>query len=141
MATYTIPANAIIEESDRSLGELFGDLTRDTAKLVRQEVSLAQAELTQKATRAGKDVGQLVAGGALAYAGLIVLLVGIALGLVAMGMVPWLAYILVGAVVAGIGAYLAQQGIASLKSVDLVPRQTVETLQDDARWAKEQFRP
>jgi fatty acid desaturase len=138
MTTYNIPASSAGEPQQKSLGELFGDLTRETATLVRQEVSLAQAELTQKATKAGKDVGMIAAGGAVAYAGLIVLLIGIALALVAAGLAPWLAYILVGAVVAGVGGYFTMQGLSSLQKIDPVPHQTVETLKEDARWAKEQ---
>lgn len=140
MTTFNMPAASGSEAQQKSLGELFGDLTRDTATLVRQEVSLATAEMTQKATKVGKDVGMIAAGGALAYAGLIVLLIGIALGLVAAGMAAWLAYILVGAVVAGIGGFFAMQGLAALKKVDPVPHQTLETLQADARWAKEQVK-
>jgi len=141
MTTYNIPASPVNDVQQKSLGELFGDLTRDTANLVRQEVSLAQAEMTQKATRIGKDVGMLAAGGAVAYAGLIVLLIGVALALVALGMAAWLAYILVGAVVAAIGGYFAMQGLAKLREADPVPHQTVETLKADARWVKEQVKP
>jgi hypothetical protein len=141
MTTYNIPASPVNDVQQKSLGELFGDLTRDTANLVRQEVSLAQAEMTEKATRIGKDVGMLAAGGAVAYAGLIVLLIGIALALVALGMAAWLAYILVGAVVAAVGGFFAMQGLAKLREVDPMPHQTVETLKADARWAKEQVKP
>jgi hypothetical protein len=56
-------------QDDRSLGELFSALATDTSTLVRQEVELAKTEMTQKATRVGKDIGFLLAGGAVAYAG------------------------------------------------------------------------
>jgi hypothetical protein len=137
MATYDMPRMET-DPRDKSLGELFGDLTRDTANLVRQEVALARAELGQKAAKVGKDVGTIAAGGALAYAGLIVLLFGIAAALVEAGMIPWLAYVLVGLIVLVVGGLIAMQGLAALKQTDPVPHQTVETLKEDARWAKEQ---
>jgi len=137
MATYDMPQVGT-DPRDKSLGELFGDLTRDTATLVRQEVALARVELGQKAAKVGKDVGTIAAGGALAYAGLIVLLFGIATALIAAGMSAWVAYVLVGLVVLVIGGLIAMQGLAALKHTDPVPQQTVETLKEDARWAKEQ---
>jgi len=140
MATYNLPSTVAVESHQRSLGDLFSDLTRDTATLIRQEVSLATTEITHKATRAGKDIGVILAGGSLAYAGIIVLLFGIATGLIAMGMAAWLAYLLVGGIVAGVGGFLAMQALDKLKEIDLVPHDTVNTLRDDVRWAKEQVK-
>src|SRR5678809_1459440 len=59
---------------ERSLGELFVDLTDAVKTLVRQEAQLAKTELGQKAGRVGKDVGFLAAGGAVAYAGLLAII-------------------------------------------------------------------
>jgi hypothetical protein len=123
---------------ERSLGELFGDLARDTGTLVRQEVDLARTELTQKASRAARDLGFLAVGGLVVYAGFLGLLAAAALGLVAAGLDAWVAALLVGGVVAVVGAVLVQRGLSALKREELAPRQTVETLKEDARWAKEQ---
>ncbi|MCA1599763.1 MAG: phage holin family protein, partial [Chloroflexi bacterium] len=76
-------------KDERSLGELFGDLAGQTGLLVREEVALAKAELTQNATRAGKEIGVLVIGGAVAYAGLLALLAAAILGL-ATALPAWL---------------------------------------------------
>ena len=126
-------------KEDRSLGELFGDLTRDMGLLVRQEVGLATTELSQKATRAGREVAMLAIGGLVAYAGLLAILAAVVIGLAAAGLAWWLAALLVGVVVALIGALLIQRGLAALKRLDLTPRQTVETLKEDTQWAKEQI--
>ncbi|CAN5554708.1 hypothetical protein BH10ACT9_BH10ACT9_46060 [soil metagenome] len=45
--------------SERSLGELFGEVSSDLSELMRQELALAKAEATQTATRAGKGVAML----------------------------------------------------------------------------------
>jgi xanthine/uracil permease len=124
-------------KEDRSLGELFGDLTREISTLVRQEVNLAATELGDKATRVGKDIGYLAIGGAVAYAGFLALLAAVVIGLA--GFMPWwLSALVVGAVVAGIGYFLIQRGIGELKRIDLAPRQTIGTLKEDVQWAKQQ---
>lgn len=126
------------QRDERSLGDLFGDLARDTGVLVRQEVHLATTEMTQKATRVGKNIGFLVAGGAVAYAGFLALLAAVIIGLGQLGLPWWVAALFVGLIVAGIGGFLVQRGLSALKETDLVPRQTLDTLKEDAAWVKEQ---
>jgi hypothetical protein len=87
----------------------------------------------------GKDVGFLAAGGAVAYAGLLAILAGVVILLD--GVMPlWLSALLVGLVVAGVGYFLVRKGLDALKREDLTPRETVETLKEDAQWAKDQTR-
>ncbi len=113
---------------DRSLGELFAELTQEISTLVRQEAKLAKAELSDKAQKAGKDVAFIAAGGLVAYAGFLALVAAVVLMLVRLGMPAWGSALIVSLVVLGIGAYLAIQGMNALKRLDLTPRETVETL-------------
>ena len=124
---------------ERSLGDLFSDLSRETTTLVRQEVQLAKAELTQSATEAARGIGMLVAGGAVAYAGLFFLLLAIVFGLIEAGWDAWLSAFAVGLVVVAIGGVLVLRARESLKPANLAPRRTVETLKEDQEWAKEQI--
>lgn len=124
---------------ERSLGDLFSDLTRDTATLVRQEVTLAKAEIGQKAASVGKDAGMIAAGGALAYAGLLVLLGAMVL-LLALVLPSWVAALIVGLIAAGVGAAVAMAGLKGLKSIDPVPHQSMQSLKDDVNAIKEQAR-
>jgi xanthine/uracil permease len=124
---------------ERSLGDLFSDLSRETTTLVRQEVQLAKAELSQSATEAARGIGMLVAGGAVAYAGLFFLLLAIVFGLIEAGWDAWLSALVVGVVVVAIGAILVLRARESLKPANLAPRRTVETLKEDQEWAKEQI--
>jgi hypothetical protein len=126
-------------KDDRSLGELFADLARDMGILIRQEVGLATAELTHKATRAGRELATVAVGGLVAYAGLLAILAAIIIGLAAAGLPWWLAALAVGVVVAVIGGALVQRGLAALKHADLAPRQTLQTLKEDTQWAKDQM--
>jgi len=126
-------------KQEQSLGELLADLTREITTLVRQEASLAKAEMSQKAARVGKDVGFLAAGGAVAYAGLLAVLAAIIIMLNEV-MPLWASALVVGLVVLAVGGGLVYSGLNNLKQEDLAPRQTIETLKEDAQWAKEQTR-
>ena len=127
------------DKQDRSIGELFADLANETSTLVRQELALAKVELTQTATRVGRNVGQLVLGGAVAYAALLALLAAIIILLA--DIMPWWTAAFVVAVLVGIvAAVLILKALAALKQTNLAPRQTVETLKEDAQWAKQQMK-
>src|SRR5215207_918153 len=95
---------------ERSLGDLFGDLSRQLSTLVRKEIELARTEVTTRAQSATVDVALMGVGGALAYAGLLVLLVALILLLVEAGWEPWLAALVVAVVVIGIGGTLVWRG-------------------------------
>lgn len=128
-------------KEDRSLGELFAEMAQETATLVRQEVTLAKAEMSQKASRVGKHVGILAAGGAIAYAGFLAIIAGLIYLLADIDVVPlWLAAFVVGLVVAAVGYFLIRKGLDALKQEDLAPRQTMETLKEDQQWIKDQKR-
>jgi uncharacterized membrane protein YqjE len=124
---------------ERSLGELFSDLARETSTLVRQEVQLAKTEMTQKATAVGKDIGFLAVGGLIAYAGLLALIATIIIILGTAGLPWWLAALIVTVVVLAIGGILVQRGLNALKRQSMAPEQTIQTLKEDRQWAKEQM--
>jgi hypothetical protein len=127
-------------KDERSLGDLFGDLARDMGTLVSQEIRLARTEMTDKASRVGKDIAMLAAGGFVAYAGLLAIIAAVIFLIADLGAPLWVSALIVGAVVAVIGGVLVQRGISALKQQDLMPRQTVESLKEDTEWAKEQVR-
>jgi hypothetical protein len=129
-----------IHAGEPSLGELFRQLSRDTGLLVRQEVGLVKAEVREDLGRAAKDAAAMGIGGALAHAGLLAILAAITLGLIQLGVTPWLAAALVGLACAGTGFVLIQRGRKDLSEADLTPRRTTRTLQENVQWAKEQLR-
>jgi hypothetical protein len=125
---------------DRSLGELFKQLSEETTQLVHQELELAKAELTQKGRQAGMGAGMFGGAGALGLAALGALTACFILALNAV-MPAWLAALLV-AVVYGIIAFvLVKQGQARIRrATPPVPEQTIETVKEDVEWAKTQMR-
>jgi hypothetical protein len=124
---------------NRPLGDLFGDLATDMSNLVRQEITLAKVEVTQKAKYVGRNVGYLVIGGAVAYAAMLAIIAALIM-LLAKYVPHWGSALIVGAVVGGIGWLLIGKAMTALQGADLTPRETVETLKEDATWMKEQIK-
>jgi hypothetical protein len=124
---------------DRSIGELFGQLSQDMTLLFRQEVQLARAEMSEKISQVTGNLVSVVAGGFVAYVGALALVAALILGLhEAADISPWVSALIVGAIFAVAGYVMLNRGLKELKRVDLAPRRTVETLKDDVQWAKEQ---
>jgi hypothetical protein len=121
-------------KDNRTLGEMFTELTREIRTLVQQEIQLAKTELTEKAAKIGKSAGLIAAGGFIAYGGLLAIIAASVLVLIAFGVAAWAAALIAGVALVGIGYLLIRSGLATLRSQDLQPRQTIETLKEDAQW-------
>jgi uncharacterized membrane protein YqjE len=120
---------------EQSIGDLLKQLSQDTSTLVRQEMALARAELTEQGKRAGTCAGML--GGA-GVAGLLTLgaLSATIIGVLDTGMPFWLAALIVTVIWAAIAGVLALQGRNKIKEATPPAPQTVETVKEDVRWAK-----
>jgi len=128
-----------LRQQERSIGELFGQLTQDMTLLVRQEIQLARTEMSDKLSRFTSNMLSVGAGGFVAYLGGLALVAAVVLALRDLANISLaLSALIVGAVLAIVGYVMLQRGIKKLKRVDLAPRRTVETLKDDVQWAKEQ---
>ncbi len=125
-------------KDDRTLGEMFADLSRETRTLVQQEIQLAKKELSEKAASVGKNSGLIAAGGLLAYGGVLTIIAAMVLGLIQVGMAAWSAALLAGVLVGIIGYLLIHSGLSGLRTRNLRPHQTIETLKEDAQWLRTQ---
>lgn len=123
-------------QTQPTIGELFGELTRETGMLIRQQMELARLELSQRVSRLGRGLTRVVIGGALATGGLLAIVAGIVLAVTALGVPAWVSALVVGAVLAPIGYVLAQQAIAAMSREELAPQATLETLKENAEWIK-----
>ena len=130
--------NQTTTQEEATLGELFTQLSQDTSTLVRGELALAKAEMTQKASKAGKNAAYVAAGALIGYAGFLVLLGAVTL-LLAQVIALWLAALIVGVIVIAIGAVMAMTTLERLKEVQLAPKRTIETLKEDREWLKDQI--
>jgi hypothetical protein len=121
-------------QDDRSLGDLFAELSRETGVLVRKEVELATTEMTHRARVAGTHAGVVAAGGALVHAGLLVLLAAFVIGLAQLGVTPWLSALIVALVTMGAGYWFVSTGLSRLRQTSVTPTQTIESMKETARW-------
>lgn len=129
-------------KTDKSLPNLFSDLTRETIDLMRQEAALARAEIAEKVDRAQSAVGSMAVGAAIAMAGLVILLLAATTGLAMVlppELAPWLAPLIVGLVATLIGYGLMQSGRSGLKAGKLVPRKTIDSLSRDKALVQEKL--
>ena len=122
---------------ERPIGDLLKQLSEDTAKLVRKEVELARAEVTEKGKQAGMGAGMF--GGA-GIAGLLALgsLTACLIALLATGMKVWIAALIVTVLWAAVAGVLALMGRNKVQEATPPVEQTVETIKEDVQWAKTQ---
>lgn len=136
MATGETPPNELREQP---MGELFKQLSDDLSTLVRQELKLAQVEMTEKGKRAGLGAGMVGAGGIVALLALGTLTACVIAAL-SEGMDVWLAALIVTVVYAAVAGGLALTGKKRVtEAAPPVPEQTVETVKEDVQWAKTQL--
>lgn len=135
-----------MERDGTDLRDAVSSLAGEIGTLVRQEVDLARCELAEKAERAKGGAARVGAGGAFALVGVFALAAAVVLGLTLV-LVRWLPPIaaaavsaaFVGAILAGMGYLLVKKGGERLSPEQLLPKRTLESIKEDARWARRQF--
>src|SRR4051812_1469822 len=99
------------QRMDRSIGELFSDLSQQTADLIRQEMRLAKAELGERFADVGKHATMIGAALAFGLAAVVSVAAAITLLLIQFGVMPWLAAVITAALMGGTAFVMAQSGI------------------------------
>jgi hypothetical protein len=118
------------EALERTLGQLVADATHDISSIVRSEVALAKAEIRADAKKAGAGAGMFATAGVLAFLALILLLISAAYGLVAAGLAPWAAFLIVAGVLLVIGAILVLVGKHNIDNLKGKPERAIKSAQD-----------
>lgn len=129
------PGSAEPQGQDKSLGELLSVVTSDLQNLFRQEVELAKAEIREEAGKAGKAAGMYGGAGFAGYMVLLFLSLAALFGLANVMDEAWAALIVM-AIWAVVAAVLYQKGRTRMRTVAPKPEQTVETLKENAEWAR-----
>ena len=136
MSEHTPGGTAV--NGSQSTGELVKQLSEQAATLVRQEIDLAKAEMTQKGREAGRAAGMFSVTGLFGLAGFALLTTMLVLALEG-PVADWLAALIVAAVYLAIAAVSGLRGRDRLReATPIAPEQTIETLKEDAQWAKNQ---
>jgi Putative Actinobacterial Holin-X, holin superfamily III len=133
METRNEPENELRE---RPIGEVAKDLTSDLSLLVRQEIDLAKAEMTEKGRTAAPGIGMFGGAGIVGLCAAGALTACLVL-VFAIFLPDWAAALIVGAVLAGVAYVLARQGKERVAEAGKpVPEQTIETVKEDVEWTK-----
>jgi hypothetical protein len=123
---------------DRPIGELLKELSNETTTLMRQELDLAKAEMTEKGKQVGVGAGMFGGAGIAALLG-IAALTAAAIAALATAMVTWLAAVIVGVVWLAAAGVLALQGKSKVQeAAPPLPEQTIENVKEDVQWVKTQ---
>lgn len=133
------PRVAPVGDDGRSVTDLVGQLFEQTGTLVRQEIELASTEMTKKATFAARQALFLIVGLLLGVVSLLALLGAIVFGLATV-IALWKSALVVGLVAALLSVLVAWKGIASLRDLSMVPKQTLLSLKEDKQWIQQQAR-
>jgi hypothetical protein len=131
---------AMNSPNNRSLPELFSDAVGQLAKLIGNEFELARAELSEKASQAGRAAAMIGAGAVILMPALVLLLLAISAALIRGGLSEPVAYLLTGASAALISAVLIAVGMSRLSGDALKPSVTLDQVQRDKVAAKEMVR-
>ena len=144
MATGETPSRTVTRDPDRnlreeSMGALFKQLSDELSTLVRQELRLAQAEMTEKGKKAGLGLGMFGGAGVITFLALQALTACL-IALLATAMDVWIAALIITVVYAAGAGVLALTGKKQVsEATPPVPEQTAETLKEDVQWAKTQL--
>jgi uncharacterized membrane protein YqjE len=122
---------------ERSIGSLVNDIVGNVQEIIRSEVRLAKAEVTEELTKARRAVIWLVAGAVLATMAFGFLLLTVVYVL-AHFFQPWVAALIVALGSGAIGGALAAVGASQMKRVSLPPPRTITSVQENLQWAKAQ---
>jgi uncharacterized membrane protein YqjE len=121
---------------ERPIGDLLKQLSQETTTLVRQELELAKAEVSEKGKKAGQGAGMFGGAGVSALLGLGALTAA-AIAALDTAMPTWLAALIVGVVWLAVAGVLALQGKNKVQeATPPVPEQTTESVKEDVQWAK-----
>jgi VIT1/CCC1 family predicted Fe2+/Mn2+ transporter len=126
-----------LEPENRSTAELVRDMSELVPRLVREELNLAKAELTEKGKHAGIGAGLFGGGGLFAFFGVAVLIAAAVLGL-AEAVPAWASALIVAVVLLALAAVLALVGRSQVKqAVPPLPAQAVDSAKLDVQAVKE----
>jgi hypothetical protein len=112
-----------------SLGQLVSSVSADVQSLVKGQIELTKAELSQTAQQTGRAIAPLVVAGVLAFLGFVFLLVTLAYVLVALGLPVWAGFGIVTLlllIVAGVLGYIGRRNIDKITG----PERSVRALEE-----------
>ena len=126
-------------QNGRSVPEVLQDIVGNIQEIIRSEFRLAKAEVKEEASKAAPPLTMIVVGAAIAFYALGFLIFTLVMGLATV-MPTWLAALIVGAVLGLMALVMITTASKRLKQVNKVPERTIETMKENAQWAKNQIK-
>jgi hypothetical protein len=123
----------------RGIPDIFADIMDAFTTLIRKEMQLARTEISDKISSVGIALGMVALGGVLGLAALLLLLRAIVAMLIAAGLGPTVATLIVAAGSLIVGIAVIYAGLKRLQAGSLVPERTIGQLHRDAAVAKDQL--
>jgi len=121
---------------ERSVADLFTDLSRQLSTLFRQEALLARIEFSHRLQALARDAAVFGVGAALGLAALMAAAAALVLLLIQLSVLPWVAAVIVAAMLAIIGGVLVQVRLSAMRRRTVVPVETIESIKETAQWIK-----
>jgi uncharacterized membrane protein YqjE len=137
VVTSTGEAHGTAGETSRSATSLITDALTHMSSLVRKEVDLARAEISENMNRAMVAIGLLVGAVVFALVALIVLAGALTAAIAELGIEEGWAALIVAVLFAIVAAIMATKGRNDLKASSLAPTRTAENLRRDKDAVKE----
>lgn len=125
---------------ERTLGQLVADASKDLSTIVRSEIALAKAEIKRDVQAGVLGALMFLAAAVFAFLALILLLIAAAYGLVAAGLSPWLAFLIVGGALLLVGVLLVLVGKSRLSKIT-PPERTIRTSKETVAALKQRRGP
>ena len=122
-----------------SLGETVTGILEDLQHIVRDEVQLAKSELKEDVGQMGKAGGMIAGAGILGFTGFIFLMLGVT-HLLNRKMQMWLSAGMVGTALVTLAGILGTTGRSQMQSAKLMPKQTIESVKEDANWVRSEVK-
>ena len=127
------------KQPDQSLGDLFGDLSREFGELVRTQTELAKTEIRTQTDKAKIAAGAFGGAALAGYMALLLLSFAAAWGLSEV-MPEGFAFLIVGVIYAVVAGVLYLRGRRQVEELNIVPEQTIESVKEDVQWAQQKTR-
>ena len=126
------------KQPDKSIGDLFGELSHEFTELVRTQTELAKTEIRAQANNAKRAAGAFGGAAIAGYMALLLLSFAAAWGL--SEVVPeGVAFLIVGVIYAVVAGFLFMRGRERAREFSIVPEETVESVKEDVQWAQQKI--
>jgi hypothetical protein len=126
-----------VEPNTGSLGDTVTGIVNDLEQIVRDEVQLAKSELKEDAGQMAKAGGMVAGAGVFGFTGFVFLMLGVT-HLLSKKLEMWLSASIVGSVLVTIAGVLGSMGRSELQGARLAPKQTIESVKENAEWVRQQ---